>query len=215
MHIAATLKMLHSAQTHTERCRGETVKVALKEIHGAWDMGWVLDKHVLSSSYIGDNQWGHPQFDTKRSEAGEASYQLKYRGDWHQVEPLAQALATHIFPKCGTVGFIVPMPASKARQRQPVTEIALALGRLVKTPVFESLAKAPGGPALKDLQTKEAKLEALTHRITVVDRINDGQWNVLLVDDLYDSGASMEAACNALRGYHKVNKIYVAALTWK
>lgn len=191
------------------------MNVALKEIHGAWDVGWVLDKHVLSSTYIGDNEWGRPQFDTKRSEAGEASYQLKYRGDWNQVEPLAQALATHIFSKCGDVGFIVPMPASKARQRQPVTEIALALGRLVKTPVFESLAKAPGGPALKDLQTKEAKLEALAHRITVVDHINDGRWNVLLVDDLYDSGASMEAACIALRGYRKVNRIYVAALTWK
>lgn len=191
------------------------MNVSIKEIHGNWDSGWVLDKHVLSSSYIGDNQWGHAQFDTQRSEAGEASYQLKYREDWNQVEPLAQALATHIFPKCGNVGLIVPMPASKVRQRQPVTEVALALGRLVDKPVFESLVKAPGGPALKNLQTKEAKLEALAHRITVVDLINDGRWNVLLVDDLYDSGASMEAACNALRGYHKVNKIYAAALTWK
>lgn len=191
------------------------MNVSLKEIHGRWDSGWVLDKHVLSSTYIGDNQWGHAQFDTQRSEAGEASYQLKYREDWRQVEPLAQALATNIFPKCGNVGFIVPMPASKARQRQPVTEVAVALGRLVDKPVFESLVKAPGGPALKNLQTKEAKLEALAHRITVVNLINDGQWNVLLVDDLYDSGASMEAACNALRGYHKVSKIYVAALTWK
>lgn len=192
-----------------------TVNVTLKEIHGIWDAGWVLDKHVLSSSCIGHNEWGHPQFDTKRSEAGEASFQLKYRGGWHQVEPLAQALATHIFPKCSDVGFIVPMPASKTRQRQPVTEIAQALGRLVATPVFESLVKAPGGAALKDLQGKEAKLQALSDRITVVDHINEGRWNVLLVDDLFDSGASMEAASNALRGYRKVNKIYVAALTWK
>ena len=191
------------------------MNVSLKAIYGTWDAGWVLDKHVLSSTYIGDNQWGHAQFDTQRSEAGEASYQLKYREDWNQVEPLAQALATHIFPKCGNVGFIVPMPASQIRQRQPVTEVAHALGRLVDKPVFESLVKAPGGPALKNLQTKEEKLEALAHRITVVDLINDGRWNVLLVDDLYDSGASMEAACNALRSYHKVNKIFVAALTWK
>jgi len=191
------------------------MKVNLKEIQGTWDSGWVLDKHVLSSSHIGHNEWGHPQFDTKRSDAGEASYQLKYRNDWNQVEPLAQALATHILPKCDNVGFIVPMPASTTRPHQPVTAVALALGQLVNKPVFESLIKAPGGPALKDLQTKAEKLEALYHRIRVVDRINDGRWNVLLVDDLYDSGASMEAACNALRGYHKVSKIYVAALTWK
>ena len=195
--------------------KGGTVDVAIREIHGNWDAGWVLDKHVLSSTYIGDNEWGHPQFDTNRSGVGEASYQLKYREDWSRVDPLARALATHIFPKCLNVGFIVPMPASKTRQRQPVTEVACALGQLVKTPVFESLVKAPGGPALKNLQTKEKKLEALAQRITVVDHIVDGRWNVLLVDDLYDSGASMEAACIALRGYSKVNKIYAAALTWK
>lgn len=191
------------------------LKVTLKEIHGPWHAGWVLDKHVLSSTYVGDNAWGHPQFDTTRSEAGEASYQLKYRGDWNQVEPLAEALATAVFPKLGSVGFIVPMPASKVRARQPVTELALALGQKVNTPVFESLTKAPGGPALKDLHTKEEKVAALAERLAVVDHINEGRWNVLLVDDLYDSGASMEAACNALRGYAKVDKIYVAALTWK
>ncbi|OZI46335.1 amidophosphoribosyltransferase [Bordetella genomosp. 5] len=191
------------------------MNVTLKEIYGPWESGWALDKHVLSSTYLGDNEWGHPQFDTQRSQVGEASFQLKYRSDWSQVAPLAQALATHLFPKLGNVGFIVPMPASKARPRQPVTEVARVLGELVQRPVFESLVKAPGGPALKDLPTREAKLEALAERISVVDVIADGRWNVLLVDDLYDSGASMEAACNALRGYRKVNKIYAAALTWK
>jgi hypoxanthine phosphoribosyltransferase len=43
----------------------------------------------------------------------------------------------------------------------------------------------------------------------------DGRWNVLVVDDLFDSGASMDAACAVLRKYPKVGKIYVAALTWK
>ncbi|WP_230590977.1 ComF family protein [Delftia acidovorans] len=188
----------------------------LKEIHGDWDAGWALDKHVLSSTYVGDNEWGHPQFDTQRSEVGEASFQLKYRSDWAQVPVLAQALAVNILPKISSVGFIVPMPASKVRDRQPVTEVARALGMLVQKPVFESLAKTPGGPSLKDLQTKQEKLDALTQRLSVVHHItNEGRWDVLLVDDLYDSGASMETACAALRGYEKVNKIYVAALTWK
>ena len=43
----------------------------------------------------------------------------------------------------------------------------------------------------------------------------DGRWNVLVVDDLFDSAASMDAACAVLRKYPKVGKIYVAALTWK
>lgn len=191
------------------------MNVNLKQIYGAWDEGWALDKHKISSAFAGYNDYGHPQFDTLRTEVGEAVYQLKYRGDWSQVAVLAQALAVHVFSKFDNVGFIVPMPATQARQHQPVTEVARALGALVQTPMFESLVKESGGPSLKNLQTREEKLEAIGQRITVADRINEGRWNVLLVDDLYDSGASMQAACTALRGYRKVNKIYVAALTWK
>lgn len=191
------------------------MKVNLRAIRGPWDAGWVLDKHVLSSTYIGDNAQGHPQFDTTRSEAGEAAFRLKYRSDWNQVGPLVEALANEIFPRLSEVGFIVPMPASNARQRQPVTEVARALGERIKVPVFESLAKAPGGASLKDLHTKDEKVAAIGNTITVVDCISEGSWNVLLVDDLYDTGASMEAACAVLRSYAKVKKIYVAALTWK
>lgn len=191
------------------------MKVNLKELPGIWHAGWALDKHLLSSKFLGNNEQGYPQFENTRTEVGEATFQLKYRSDWRQVDGLAQTLAEHIFPRCSNVGFIVPMPASKARQRQPVTEVAIAFGRLVGRPVFESLIKAPGGPALKDLQTKEAKLEALAQRISVVDHLAEGRWDVLLLDDLHDSGASMESACKALQGYRKVNKIYAAALTWK
>ena len=45
--------------------------------------------------------------------------------------------------------------------------------------------------------------------------INEGRWNILIVDDLYDSGGSMKAAANTLRTYGKVNRIYVGAFTKK
>jgi len=193
------------------------VKVALREIKGPWDAGWVLDKHMLSSTYLGDDAYGHPRFDNQRSEVGEAIYQLKYRGDWSQARPLAQAIADSICPKLHRIGFIVPMPASNARNRQPVTEVAKELGELLGTPIFdELLCKAPNGKALKDLTTKAEKVEAIGDSFSVKDQIEgDGPWNVLVVDDLYDTGASMEAACKVLREYPKVRKIYVAALTWK
>lgn len=193
------------------------MKVALREIRGPWDAGWVLDKHMLRSTYICDDAYGHPQFDNERSEVGEATFQLKYRDDWSQAKPLAQALADNICPKFKEIGFIVPMPATKERHRQPVTEVAKELGELLKTPMFDGLLlKAPNGKSLKNLSTKAEKVEAIGDSFSVKDQItNDGRWNVLVVDDLYDSGASMEAACKVLRGYPKVRKIYVAALTWK
>lgn len=193
------------------------MKVSLKQIYGPWAEGWVLDKHMLSSTYLGDNAQGHPQFDNVRTEAGEATYQLKYRNHFDQAKPLAQALFDNIYPKLERVGFIVPMPATKVRPRQPVTAVAQALGEMVKVPVFTKLLhKATSETALKDMNSKADKIEALGECFSVKDEItNEGKWNVLLVDDLYDTGASMEAACKVLAAYKKVDKIYVASLTWK
>jgi predicted amidophosphoribosyltransferase len=155
-------------------------------------------------------------FDTLRTEVGEATFRLKYRWDWSQTTPLAQAIAGNIYPKLKNVGFIVPMPASTPRARQPVVEVSEALGAIVKVPVFSNLLHKAKGSPLKNLHTKEEKIEAIGTSFSVDDAIQgDGPWNVLLIDDLFDTGASMEAACKALRGYNKVSRIYVAALTWK
>lgn len=136
------------------------------------------------------------------------------------MEPLANEIAARLVPRFGPIGFIVPMPATNARARQPVTEIARALSNRLKVPMFENiLVKLPASadaPQLKDLIGKEAKVAALGGRFAIKPSItNEGRWNVLLVDDLFDTGASMEAASTKLREYPKVGKIFVAALTWK
>ena len=64
----------------------------------------LLDKHTLSSTYLGDDEFGHPRFDTKRSEVAEALYQVKYRGDFSKSEPLASEIATYLIPRFGRIG---------------------------------------------------------------------------------------------------------------
>jgi predicted amidophosphoribosyltransferase len=93
----------------------------------------------------------------------------------------------------------------------------MELGRIIGKPVFSDLLrKAATGQSLKDLHSKAEKVAAIGASFSVNDEItNTGCWNILVVDDLFDSGASMDAACAALRKYPKVGKIYVAALTWK
>jgi predicted amidophosphoribosyltransferase len=77
------------------------------------------------------------------------------------------------------------MPASNPRARQPVTEVARALGKIVETPVFEALLlKTANGKTLKDLTTKDDKIAALANSFSIQDEISgEGPWNVLLVDD--------------------------------
>lgn len=194
------------------------MKVNLRDLTGNWSSGYALDKHMISSTYIGVNEYGREQFDNVRTEVGEATYQLKYKQDWSQAAPLAKAIFDHIFPKLSAVGLLIPMAASTHRPRQPVLEVTKELGKLAGLPVFENLlAKQAGGSSLKNLTTKDEKNEALTKSgftLTTTDGFTtDGPWNALVIDDLYHTGASMEAACAVLSAHPKIKKIYVATLT--
>ena len=112
------------------------------------------------------------------------------------------------------------MPPSTVRARQPVDEIANELGQLTGIPVFDTMViKAPaphGSQQLKNMKNKAEKVAALEGRFTINPAIiNEGRWNVLLLDDLFDTGATMETVCAALWTYPKIHKVYAAAITWK
>ena len=94
------------------------MQVQVRKLEGSWDLGYALHKHTLSSVYLGDDEYGHPRFDNTRSEPGEALYQLKYRGDWNQIAPLAAQIQATLLPLFGKIGLIIPMPASTTRARQ-------------------------------------------------------------------------------------------------
>ncbi len=80
--------------------------------------------------------------------------------------------------------------------------------------------KAPppeGSTVLKNLHSREEKDEALTGLFSINKSsiANEGSWNALLLDDLFDAGATMDAVCKALKTYKKINHIYAATITWK
>lgn len=195
------------------------MKVQVKQLQGNWNKGYALDKHMVSSTFTGYNEAGHPQFDNQRTEVGEAVYRLKYKSDWDQSGLLAAAVVKHICPLFPSIGLVVPMPASQARAKQPVNEVADAIAKSIGVTSFDNLiTKAPSttGQKLKDLHTRAEKDAELAGKFSIVDAISgDGKWNVLLVDDLFDSGASMTAATAALKTYNKISGVYVVALTWK
>ncbi len=59
------------------------------KVSGRWREGFALDHHIVSSTYLGDDDYGHPMFDTKRTELGELLYRLKYTSDASVVDELA------------------------------------------------------------------------------------------------------------------------------
>lgn len=188
----------------------------MKIIEGRWDRGFALDKHTLSSVYIGDDDNGHPQFDTTRTDIGEALFQLKYRDGWKQLPDLADAMAHQIRSVLGRIDLIVPMPASALRSRQPVTELAREVSQRIGVRMDAGVIQKSATPQLKNLNDRQAKDAVLTDAFSIQDdSLGDGPFDVLLIDDLIQTGASLDAACDALRTSHKIRMVYVAVLTWR
>jgi predicted amidophosphoribosyltransferase len=192
------------------------MRVDVKPIIGNWDAGYTLDKHKIRSVPTQANEQGHMQFDTLRTEVGQSLYELKYgQRDASKAEPLARAIFENIYPLLQNVTAIVPMAASTNRPNQPVHQICANLAYMTGLNWYNTfLVKALGGKSLKDVQGRDARMAAIDGTLSINGQIpGDAPQNILVVDDLYQTGATIEAACAVLATYAKIGNIYVAALT--
>jgi len=184
-----------------------------KEIKGSWDQGSVLDVHTISSTMIGHNEFGHPEFDTVRSPLGELVYRLKYKADKTVISPIVDTAVSFVKSWATHPDVIVPMPPSKLqRSLQPVIEVAAELARslgiLLNT---VSLTKTKTTLQMKDVGDFAARVAALEAAFTC-DRGLEGKV-VLLFDDLFQSGATMNVAARKLKNQGLVKSVYALALT--
>lgn len=192
------------------------MEVNIQRINGNWDLGYSLDKHTLQSIYLGENQWGHAEFDTTRSEIGQALFLLKYRSDYTKIPVIADQISESLSQYFSTACLVIPMPASKQRARQPVNEIALKVAKNMKIPCLENLLiKNVTTPQMKDIDSRDDKVDTLVKAFAINDVLGDGDYDILIIDDLYDTGSSLEAATKVLREYSKIRNVYVATATRK
>lgn len=183
-------------------------------IPGRWREGFVLDYHTQGSTYIGDDEYGHPMFDTKRSEVGELLYRLKYRSDSSVLEELVVTAARFVQSWNPGATVIIPVPPSRSRRpQQPVHVIAEALGKQVGIPVaLNGVTRTKETPELKNVYAYDERLRLLEGAHAVEASVVSGQ-RVLLFDDLYRSGATMNAITAALYDQGGVVDVYALALT--
>jgi predicted amidophosphoribosyltransferase len=190
-----------------------------RRVYGNWSEGYTLDLHTISSVFLGYDEFGHEFFDTKRSDLGELLYQLKYKQDKTVLADIIKISANFLINKWKITSFldgIISMPPSRTHRKiQPVIEISRGLSLALKIPLFEEiLRKRQEQPELKRVFDYHDRLEILKDNFVITDRfglIKDKQ--ILLFDDLFRSGATFNAATEAIYEKGKTHKVYVIALT--
>jgi competence protein ComFC len=189
------------------------VEVHPVRIPGRWDDGRALDVHTVSSTYLGDDEFGHAQFETVRSPVGELLYRLKYRGDWSVVSEIAETAAAFVREWGPPVDLVIPVPASRERPRQPVivvgAEIARQLGAAFNA---ECVRRTRAAAQLKDVFDYDQRWILLDGLHEADERIVREK-RVLLFDDLFRSGATMNSVSALLTERAGATAVYALTLT--
>lgn len=176
-----------------------------------WRAGWALDLHTVSSIPQPDGS-----FDTQRTEIGELLYQLKYKYDKSKIEPIAEVAANFlksrkVFPYLAA---IIPVPPSELnRPFQPVQELAIRVGEKVILPVeLDYLIKDKETQPIKRFEDEQSRKKQLKGAFKVMDNRFAGKY-LLLFDDLFRSGETLNEITDVLLEEGKVSRVFVLTIT--
>lgn len=172
-----------------------------RPLDGPWEAGWALGFH---SRFSGGN-W-------QRSPVGELAYRLKYQGDVSTLAPLVeQALALCAdHGELASVDALVPVPPSVVRPFDPVRAWADALGRRLGRPVWPALVRTRPTAPQKEMTTRAQKRTNVAGAFAVQGEVQGK--DLLVLDDLYDSGATLEEVTRVLRQAGAA-RVFVLTLT--
>lgn len=183
-------------------------------IIGEWAKGFALDRHIVSSIYLGEDEYGHPRFDSKRSDLGELLYKLKYQSDRSALPIIVKTASKFIAEKRLPIDLIVSVPPSKIRGSfQPVLEIVKGIASMLHVSLCtDCLIKIKDTQELKNAFDFDERIKLLKDAFDVNEPKLNGK-KVLLFDDLYQSGATINTIAKILYKKGKVGGVYVVALT--
>ncbi len=199
------------------------MKLNIQKLRGHWKEGYALDFHTLSSHALKDadgndilDNHGRVKWDTKYTPIGEELYKLKYWKEKSHVKALAVCAAEFVndYKDKWQLDVIIPVPPSDInRDFQPVYELAKVMGLCCNLPVdFTILSKLKATSQLKEIEEPERRKEILKGVFDIADGILDGV-NVLLFDDLYRSGETLNAVCDVVMNKGMAANVYALTIT--
>ncbi len=189
------------------------MELHVQKITGNWKEGFALDLHTDYSIPIAPEigMW-----DTHRPPIAEELYQLKYKNDKTKIEIISTEAANFISKNCShwKIDIIVPIPPSdNSRAFQPVYELADSIGKKLKIPVDKSsLLKTKSTSQLKSIEDPDERKKILQGAFDIKLTTLQNK-NVLLFDDLFRSGETLNTAAEVILIKGKAKNIYVLTIT--
>jgi predicted amidophosphoribosyltransferase len=187
--------------------------MAMIDIVGPWNKGYAFDVHTIRSEYKGENTYGHPLFETIRSPMGQFLYELKFKQEFPAIEKIMELLLKeHTFNDfVSMIDIILPVPPSnKYRRLQPVVLIAQEIAKIFKKELRQDILTSSNSEEVKNLDMHE-KYAIIQKSLSIEGKIDKSK-NILVFDDVFDSGSTLLAMTNALIEREYTN-IFVFTLT--
>jgi len=111
------------------------------------------------------------------------------------------------------VNLVIPAPPSKLREYQAADEIAKAIADLIKVEYSDQVLYKDANSGEDESQsvftTGKRQMTGTIHK----KQVEKKEYNLLLVDDFYDSGSTLTECVRILREDANINRIYVFTVT--
>lgn len=180
-------------------------------INGRWKAGWALDLHTISSKKNDDGT-----FNSVRSDIGEALFKLKYRHENQHIDFLVNELVNFLNTRVVLpyIDIILATPPSVPREFQPVYEICERVSQKINKPVdFDFVRKIKDTQQLKEIKDINQRQQIIKGAFSVTDINRYRGKKILIIDDLFRSGTTLNEISEVLYSQAHVNNVYVVTLT--
>lgn len=175
-------------------------------IAGSWREGYALCVYTTKSVYIEDDPFGNPVFDTEYSEIGKLLHDMKYNGHYDTSARIAHICKDFLrdWLSDKSIDVVLPVPPSRERNTQPVFLVAEAIASVLDVPYTNKVLSKISTQEAKAIPPDERNLSGMIKMLSPAKRA----CNILLVDDLFQTGTTANECVSVLKKDKLIKDIY-------